>query len=407
MDALPTTFIKIDNDQLVGVIETAQQWLIYIAPGVHVSVAEAIAERWQVLGPERVQVILDVDPEVARLGYGYISAIEYLQEVARRLGSVVRHQPGIRIGILVVDQSTIVFAATPLLIEAGSTQEFQPNALAFDFVPPAILREVGWGEQGNQERVIGQVGIDANLVEQVRHNLEANPPMRFDVARKTRVFNAFFEFVEFELEGALISRRKVAIPNDLLGLVNERTRRQLRTTYQLVDDRGRFTNNSLFRIKQWIVDCYLIQLKGYGWVVLRAKKPEFEKSVEKLRRYILFYQKTMKQRLQEEIDRNRQDLEDELLSRIIHDVPRRWMKFLPPQPQSEDVRMLLREELQRAFGTAEQILGEAHVNLLFKGVTYELLSTPDFIESARKAIPQFRKLHEEFDAARAEQLDLF
>ena len=45
--------------------------------------------------------------------------------------------------------------------------------------------------------------------------------MKFDVARKVRVFNARIEFVEFELRGLSISRKTVQIPSDLLGLAKE------------------------------------------------------------------------------------------------------------------------------------------------------------------------------------------
>ena len=42
------------------------------------------------------------------------------------------------------------------------------------------------------------------------------------------------------------------------------------------------------------------------------------------------------------------------------------------------------------------------VNLIFKGVTYESLSDPEFIEVAGKNIPHLKFLYDEFDAARAE-----
>jgi hypothetical protein len=38
-------------------------------------------------------------------------------------------------------------------------------------------------------------------VQLTTQNLEANPPVRFDVARKVGVLNTRFEFVEFELHG--------------------------------------------------------------------------------------------------------------------------------------------------------------------------------------------------------------
>ena len=39
---------------------------------------------------------------------------------------------------------------------------------------------------------------------------------------------------------------------------------------------------------------------------------------------------------------------------------------------------------------------------IFKGVTYELLSDPEFMRIAGQAIPLLDTLHDEFDAAKAE-----
>jgi hypothetical protein len=60
-----------------------------------------------------------------------------------------------------------------------------------------------------------------------------------------------------------------------------------------------------------------------------------------------------------------------------------------------------------AFGSAEKLFREMEVKLVFKGVTYESLNDPDFVNVAREKIPSLELLHEEYDAARAEgQLEL-
>jgi len=41
------------------------------------------------------------------------------------------------------------------------------------------------------------------------------------------------------------------------------------------------------------------------------------------------------------------------------------------------------------------------VKAVFKGVTYESLSDPDFIRIAHEAIPSLDFLHDEYDAAKA------
>ena len=61
----------------------------------------------------------------------------------------------------------------------------------------------------------------------------------------------------------------------------------------------------------------------------------------------------------------------------------------------------LEQDLKAAFGTADQLIREMKVRVMFKGVTYELLSDPAFVKAATKAIPDLERFHTEIDAAEA------
>ena len=58
------------------------------------------------------------------------------------------------------------------------------------------------------------------------------------MARQLRVFNAFFEFVDFRLTGALIDRKTVPLPSDLMGIADEKTRSKLNAAIRLLDGVG-------------------------------------------------------------------------------------------------------------------------------------------------------------------------
>ncbi len=404
MNLFSHSITRVDDDQLTSIIGTAQKWLVFIGPGISMKVAEAISERWQALGIERVKVILDVDPEVARLGYGTMEALIHLEETASRLGTLVNAQPGIRIGIVITDKSTLIYTPTPLLVEAGSKQEFQPNAVFIDSVPLTIIREIGWGENGRAEQTIGVAGVSTKQIEDAQKDLVDNPPLKYDIARKVRVFNARFEFVEFELQGSSFSRKTVPIPADLIGLANDSvTQRLLKSSFKLIDDRGHFSIDPIYALKQFIVNKYLVLLPGYGWVVLRSNKVEFEEAVKVLKKYILRFQKRAETNLQAEMDKNRTALLNALLPAVSKAPPKRWMKYTGPNPTPTMVQELLGQELGYIFGTAEKLLGEIKVSVIFKGVTYELLNDKDFITTAEARLPGLRFFHEEYDAAKAVQ----
>ncbi|MCL5950403.1 MAG: hypothetical protein M1132_01540 [Chloroflexi bacterium] len=203
------------------------------------------------------------------------------------------------------------------------------------------------------------------------------------------------------MTGGLISRKKVPIPSDLMGLAKEeRVQRLLKSTFQLVDEKSSLSGNPVFKLKDFIARKYLITLKNYGSVALRSNKADLELAVKTLRKYILRYQRKVATQLQKEIDANRNALAEALLPTVVKSPPARWRKFMGASPKEDEIHSMLESELNDAFGSAEENLKKIEVKLVFKGITYELLTDNAFIQVARKAIPSISKLHEEYDAAR-------
>jgi len=60
-----------DERNLVQLIELASRRIVYMVPGITERVVDALSDAWRRLRTEAVSVILDVDPEVCRLGYGF------------------------------------------------------------------------------------------------------------------------------------------------------------------------------------------------------------------------------------------------------------------------------------------------------------------------------------------------
>ena len=65
--------ISLDDGQLIKLIEAAKRRLSFAGPGMNFEVANAISDRWNAMGPDAVQIILDADPEICRIGYGALS----------------------------------------------------------------------------------------------------------------------------------------------------------------------------------------------------------------------------------------------------------------------------------------------------------------------------------------------
>jgi len=70
-------------------------------------------------------------------------------------------------------------------------------------------------------------------------------------------------------------------------------------------------------------------------------------------------------------------------------------------PDRDQISRLLDRELTKAFGSIDALIANMKLTVVFKGVTYESLSDPEFRRVAQEAITSFPDLHVEYDAAKA------
>jgi len=176
----------------------------------------------------------------------------------------------------------------------------------------------------------------------------------------------------------------------------------LRSSFQLIDENSEVSGDRVTKLKQFIVGKYLINLPGYGTVIRRDKKAAFQVAVKSLERYVHRFQRRLKKKLQKAIDANREVLTSALLPSVAKNPPVRWKKFLGERPKDQEIERMLRSELADAFGRSDDLFQDMNVKAIFKGVTYESLSDPEFMRIASQKIPSLDTLHDEFDAAQAE-----
>lgn len=401
-----------DDAKLVSMIADATRRVVLLAPGVAEIVADAVQGAWRRLGGQQVTVILDVDPEVCRLGFGTLAALEKLRMAASAVGTMLHHQPGVRIGVLVCDDRTLVFSPTPLLVEAGSTQPERPNAIELGGVPPQMAKDLGLGENPNTERTVGLDPVRPDQIAKVKEDLAAAPPVKFDLARRVRVFTTRFQFVELSMTGCYISRKRVPIPSSLVGLAKtEDVERQFHAHFDLVqkgvlevkcaDGRRVITEKTLQEQRRRIERNFLVTLPGYGMVVLRANKEKFEGAVAALGAEVEAYANGVKGQIEGLIKGSCAAVVAALLPAVERNPPDQYCKTHGPKPPREFLAKRLAQDVEKAFGTADALVNEMEVKSLFKDVAYESLVDAEFLKVARKAMPDVTWLHEEYDASKA------
>src|SRR5580704_9773407 len=112
-------FTVASDESVIAMILKARERLVVVAPGLSCAVATTLASRITSDDcPTELSVTLDVDPEVCRLGYGEIEALDILRLALESQRRVLQTQTGLRICLVVTDSDVLVYSPTPQLIEA-------------------------------------------------------------------------------------------------------------------------------------------------------------------------------------------------------------------------------------------------------------------------------------------------
>jgi hypothetical protein len=213
--------------------------LVIVSPGLSNDLAAAISTRIaRDGGPPLLAVIVDIDPEVCRLGYGEIDAVDTVRQALAKKGLSLQTQKGIRIGLLVADEEILVFSPTPRLIEAGAHSEDTPNAIHITHSAAVdIARACGASteESALEKQELGLDLVDESKLAAVKQDLKEVPPRQFDLARLERVFNYRLEFVEFSVEHYKLKTRSVALPAELLGLAEKKLQERIRNSFRVFE----------------------------------------------------------------------------------------------------------------------------------------------------------------------------
>lgn len=119
-------FTTLDPKRLAEEIGRATQRIVIACAGIQKPVADALLAAHERL-PGAVKVVLDVAPGVARLGYGDFECVQRLHDAELD----VRHQNGLRIGVLICDAHGWTFTSAARLVEADPTTDVDAfNAIA-------------------------------------------------------------------------------------------------------------------------------------------------------------------------------------------------------------------------------------------------------------------------------------
>jgi len=242
-------FVSASDRSLAVRISHATQRIALAAPAIREQTAAALLDANARVGGDSVSVVVDCDDEVFRLGYGSIEALQTLRDH----GVNVRQSSGLRVGVLVCDDETVVFTPTALYVQDEVQSDETPNAMTLRGIdvdriaaalfpaPQAPLHTPQSSasileELAGVEIEIGQSELTTATVAVVQQSLAEAPPIAFDIARQVRVFEPYIQYVDIKLIGCHIERRTIELPQSIQGLdQQEDLSARIHTKFDLIE----------------------------------------------------------------------------------------------------------------------------------------------------------------------------
>jgi len=391
----PTIHLGYLPDELIiNHLARARESIRFVGPGLSAAAASVLAQRWQDLGALAVEVVLDADADLCRMGYCDGQALRLLLDAAKQLQAPIHRQTGVRLCVLEIDGEKIIFPPTPRLVEESEAQAAQ------------IILAPGHGENLNEQilapKELAPRPLTEAAVQNVTEDLKQSPARPFDLARQVRVLSTKFQFVEFSLQKAALSRKRVAVPPDLLGLASDAGAEELlRASFQLVAKGDEISGETLIKRRDTIDSDYLVSIANYGKIIQQSNRVDFDKAVDELRDEVTKFQKSAKDKLNAAINKNCDDVIARLLPAVRLKIPTRWRATLGSKPSDDLIRRRLEQELKSAYRNADAYLDKIEIRLIYKDITIEMLRDQEFAKAAEKARLFLAEMYEEYQAARA------
>jgi hypothetical protein len=412
---LETIFHTLDSRGMADAIRMAKKTICYAAPGIHMEVANAIKEASQRLGPELITICIDCDERVFRMGFGDLAAVNLLRNAGLQLNSSL----GLRTGLLIVDHFGYVFTPIALFLESDRLPIGAPNALQMSneqvkqtlacMSPAAKAIAIAISNSTIEKEKIRSQSIELKSeiisneqLTKIENLLRDVPPVKFDVARQVRVFNAYLQYVELKLSGAAIQRHRVAIPPSIQELGGSADfDGRLKTTFDLIE-RGdelssKFLENKLNEIRKNFTRSLG---KDHGRVVLKSAKQNFELRINEFREELLEHQLKVKKELQQQLDISRNQIIDYYIPRVLQSPPDA-MQGQFQHFNEINARYWLESELEKIFPKADALLKKMQLDVRYKDITFETLNQNNFLDAVQEAFPliDWDKAYSEFRAA--------
>jgi hypothetical protein len=397
----------------------ARRCVVLVAPGLDAAAAAALVNAAKAIGAQNVRIVLDVQEENCRVGYGQVDGYSLLLDA----GMVVGQCRGLRIGFVLSDDEGYLFGMPALMVEGQSGLAGCPNAVRATAEQIALLvtatggdRSAGTGTAAPMENSspfaaqsssaeIGREPVSKAEVDRIEASIRSNPIQDFDLGRVVRVYSSYIQFVELEVKGANIENRTVKLPNELLTIIRDQaTRDRFKAAFKIVAEDSKLSGDKIRDKANEIRKLHIRSHPVYGGVVLKAKRKQLEAEIEELRAKLEKHRTVVRGHYAREVGRSKADLIKTFWRAVRASPPLALRAAMAGEkPTMEEAKAYLAMILDKAFPDAEDICADMTIGFVTKDVTWETLNAPGFVAWLGKKFPlnkDIKKPFEEYRAAR-------
>jgi hypothetical protein len=303
-------FKSLNTTALAELITSTRKELYLCIPALHPEIADAITELDYMQNHEkekvRINLLVDFDAQTFRQGYGNFQSVEDLFngefEIKNlkdnRISFIISDNTGYYLfiesrSLIPADKETINAVKIDSVSRVQLKKYFFPNEENKNFqneLADAIIEDSKTLD--NPEELIPDkpapvLDLSIEMVEDVKNDLEKNPPLNPDYKRIVEFYSNKFQYVKFKFEGANLQSRKIEIPSQALPVMDATLKNKLETKLNLFDksdEQEYFKPLNDFKTEiAGIREKYLKKVKSREESLLdKNKKKDFESEVKKL-----------------------------------------------------------------------------------------------------------------------------
>lgn len=391
-------FLSLNEESIAEKINNAKEKIFYAAPGILEKIAVALINK-QKEENVSIDIVIDPNPDICRLGYGDAKVIDMLMDS----GISLRKTEGIRICLLIIDDEGWFFNLPPLCVEEPpnltqingirlikSQIDEMAQALGFNYLfenEKDLSKEIKTTKQVPE---IGTKQVTKIEMKSVKKDLEERPPEKFDIKRKVNVYHSHVQFVDLHLDGCHLTRHTVKLPKELINVSwGKALKERVDTSLHLLSDSTSISTekiqNKFDLLKK---ECIRSVGKDHGNIILIKLKNKFENGLNKIKEEIDTFKNEQSKNIKKEITKTKDLVVGKLLSNIFKNPPDDLKNScLYDSNNKDEVKLWLEAQVEEILPKPEIFLSKMKIRYMTKDVTYETLKDENFQNKMEELFP--------------------